>query len=361
VSQVGRVRVEIYNNDSSYGPGAFAASIDNAKKIGVSSYASDVGEFFMTLPYNHPAISTVKPFETHWRVKRRDAEGTLQTIGSGYIDDFEADENEVTFYGKDYMGLLTLAVTSASTSYTSMALGSIISDQLTASIAAANSRFKFTSLGTIESTSKTATLVTAFQEKLDFLRGVTEVSMSDRSVRTILYVGRTPDSTGAWTWNFVENRGDDQRDIRLEYGKQISRFRFSPGFNDFATHAASIGIKRQGAAILYSTQTYASPTTYGAIVRPFVHQDIENQAALDDLAKRDARRAARTKKYLVPVIRMGKVTPWDGWELGDSVPVIVSRGAKVNVNDLRTIWGMEWVVSPDSGENLYLQLEPKET
>jgi hypothetical protein len=360
VSAPFRVRVDIFANDSSYGPGEFRAGVDHPKHLGVSAYANEAGEFFMTLPYNHPAISEIKPYETHWRVRRRAGDGVVQTIGAGFIDDFEADKNEVTIFGLDYMGLLETTVSSASTSYTSMALGDIVEDQLTAAMAETDSRLGFTQLGTVQATSRTATLITNYQQRLDFLRGVADVSMADRSVRTILSIGRTPNSSGDWVWNFVEDQGDDQRDIRLEYGKAIRDFRFSPGFREFATHIAGVGIKREGAAVLYSTQSYASTTTYGRITIPNVYQDIVNQTALDDRVKRDARRAARTKKHLVPVIRQGAVTPWTGWELGDSVPVIVDRGAKVAVDDLRTIWGMEWVVEANSQEALFLALEPKE-
>lgn len=350
-----KFRVRIFASDSSYGPGTLTAEIWDAKDIGVSSYANEVGEFFMTLPMLHPDLSHVTPLASHYEVARYQG-GIYNVVGVGLIEDLDATANEVVVYGHDYSGLLSTTISSNSSSYTDQPLGTIVTDQLTQAIGETNSRLKFTAVGTIDSTSVTATLITAYEERLHFIQSVAEVSMSDRSVRTMLRIPRT----APFQWTFTENYGQDRERVRLEYGGLVSDFRYQPGFSQYATRIRAIGIKREGASVLYSDQSYASEATYGRIVRPAVFQDVINQTALDRKTKRAARRAGTPAKNVQLVVRAGAIAPWTTFELGDAARVVIDRGI-VTINDLYTIWGMEWTVDPVGRENLYLDLATKET
>lgn len=356
--RTGRVRIELYGMGASRGPGTLKAIIDDAANVGVSEHANDAGEMFFTIPYNHPAAAQVDPLETHYRVLRLNASETYTTVGVGLIEDFEADKDEIVVYGVDYRGLLTTTMTGFNTSYTNAALGTIVTAQLSAARVEANSRLAFTSVGTIDATAATATLLTSYQVRLDFLRQVAEVSMSDRSVRTLLRISRD----SPYTWTFVENYGSDKPTYRMEWGGAVSNFQYVPGFRDFATRVASLGVKREGASILVSQQTSASETTYGWIVKPHLVIDVTDQAALDRITLRQAKIAGRVdKNVLLELVSGNIIAPVDGWEIGDSLPVIISRGDRVNVNGYYTIWGWEWIVPPNGQELLYLSIATKET
>lgn len=356
VTRTSRFRVYLYDQTSSFGPGSLRAIIDDARSIGVSAHANDTGEMFFTLPHTHDALSEVVPRQRHYRVGRWNGSQYV-TMGSGIVEDYEANKDDVVVYGHDYMGLLEGTITGSNTSYTTASLGAIVSSQLTDAIAESNSRLAFTTVGTIDTTSVTATLLTSYERRLDFIRNVAEVSMSDRSVRTMLTIPRDP----PWQWTFEENRGQDRPDVRLEYGGLVSDFLYTPGFRDFATRVYAIGIKREGASILFSTQTYGDETTYGRIAKPTLHNDMVDQASLDRIAKRDARRAGTLSRSASLVLRAGSIAPWTTWELGDSVRVIVNRGNLVSINGLYTIWGLEWVVPPNGREQLFMALSLKET
>lgn len=349
-------RVLIFASDSSHGPSGLRAIIDDAKDIGVSAYANDVGEFFMTLPIVHPSLGQVVPLQRHYRVQRLNG-SVYSTVASGLIEDFEAGDNEVTFYGHDYMGLLQTTISNSNSSYTSSTLGSVIQDQLSQALTESNSRLGFMSIGTIDATTVTTTLLTSYQPRLDFLRSIAEISMGDRSVRSILSIPRDP----PFTWTFTENYGQSRPRVRLEYGGLVSNFRYLPGFRDYATRVRAVGVKQEGASILFSEQSYASEATYGRIVRPALYQNIINQAALDTRTKRAARRAGTADKGVSLVLRAGAIAPWVTYELGDDVRVIISRGSLTNVNGDYTIWGLEWTVSPNGRESLFLDLATKET
>ena len=89
-----------------------------------------------------------------------------------------------------------------------------------------------------------------------------------------------------------------------------------------------------------------------------LYQDLINQAELDGKALSDLKNAYERSGSLYASLAQGYVVPWSGWDLGDSVPVVVDRGI-VNLNKLHTIWGMEWIARRDGSENLYLDLQPK--
>lgn len=349
-----RFRISLFDHDANHGPDSLVAIIDDFKDMGLSAYANDVGELFFTLPISHPDIQAIRPLERHYRVDRFNG-STYDIMGVGIIEDFEQTPDEMVVYGHDYFGLLDTTISNSNTSYTSATLGSIVSDQLSQAITETNSRLAFTAIGSIDSTSRTATLLTSYQSRLDFLRNVAEVSMGDRSVRSLLRMGRQ----APFQWDFVENYGQDRRRVRLEFGYNVSNFLYVPNFRDFATRIRAIGIKQEGAELLFSEQSYASESTYGRITRPALFQNLHDQAALDERTKRAARRAGRADKFVQLEIRAARIAPYTTYEIGDSVPVIINRG-RADLDDLYTIWGQEWTVDPLGKETLYLDLASKE-
>lgn len=359
--RAGAPRIEIWTNSgSTKGPTALVALIDDAKFIGVSAYANEVGELYFTLPQNHPQISALtSPLERHYRVSRYDAyTGTYKTVARGIMEDYEHAGDEVVFYGHDYIGFLETTITPNSTTYSGQFLGSIISDQLTSAIAETNSRLAFTSVGTIDTTTLTTTLLTSSEQRLNLIKSVVSIAMATSSVRSVFGISRD----WPYQWFFTQNKGsEDLSNLRLQYGGAVNGFLYIPGYRDFATRMRSIGLKVEGASILYSEQTYGSESAVGFMARFRLFQNVINQSALDDLTLRAAREAGVAQKNVRLLLRANQLIPWGGWDLGDNIRVIVSRGAAASLNNLYTIWGMEWTTEPNGRENLYLALASKVT
>lgn len=358
-----KFRVTLYDyNASTRGPNTIKAIFDDAKFIGVSDYANDGGDFFMTIPWNHTYASEIKPWERHYRVSRI-ADGVESTIGRGVINDFDATESEIVVYGQDYLSLLATTISGSNTSYTSQTVGAIITDQLSSARAEANSWVNFISIGSIDATTTTIPLaLTSYQERLEFLRDIIRIHVADTSVRSQLYVTRDP----PYQFVFNQNRGSDCNLLRLGWGRQINRFSYQPGYADLRTRIAAIGQKREGASLLFSQQTYASESTYGWIASGRVFIDIVNQSALDRKTKAEARRASQlgAPLFVLSSTTYGtdNLAPWSGYELCDSVPVYLQRGDLINITgSLFTIWGQEWTGYEDGHEDLFLHLEPKLT
>jgi len=351
-------RVRLWDTSGSgRGRGSLKAIIDDAKDIGVSSYANDSGEFFMTLPINHKQIGEIVPWQRHYEVSRLSDTGTYDPIGVGLINDYVQDENEAVVYGIDYLSLYDLSISGSNTSYTGQSVSSIISSeiQLASGTINPNSPTRFITTGTIETTSKTTTVLTSFEPRLSFARKMLGILSAGNSTRPLMAVTRS----APITFSFQSNAGSDKTNIRLEYGGNINNFRYDPAYDQLSTDIYAIGQKRDGAAILYSHQSYASNATYGILQSGRVFIDLVNQQALDDLTLDAARRSANQQRVAIG-IASGKVVPWSGFDLMDSVTLVISRGL-VSVNALYTVWGLEWIGHRDGHEDLLMDLQPKLT
>lgn len=345
---------------STRGRQTLKATILDARDVGVSDYANEGGEMFFTLPWNHPQIDECQPWLRHYEVTRYNKNTSgYDVVGVGLLDDFDATANEVVVYGRNYLSLFDSSISGSNTSYTSTLVGTIIQAELSGAINQPSftdkSVTKFITLGTIDATTQTVTVLTSYQQRLSFIQQVIDIYQSDSSVRPIVSVSRS----SPFTVTFDDNKGSDQTNRSLVYGSNVNDFRYVPGYAEFATYAYAIGQKREGASLLFSTQTYASPATYGISQRPTVFIDVVNQAALDKKTKRFARDIATVGKNVALGLRVGLVGPWEWGELGDSLPVVIDRGI-VQVDALYTVWGQEWIGKSDGSEELFLSILPKE-
>lgn len=84
-----------------------SAIIHDAKSIGVAQTVNGAGEFYLTLPSNHPQIGAIVPLRTFWRVCRWDEKaGLFIIVGEGLVTETASSPNEVIVYGTDKLGML---------------------------------------------------------------------------------------------------------------------------------------------------------------------------------------------------------------------------------------------------------------
>lgn len=348
------------------GRGDVTAVINDAGNVGVGAYANAAGSCHFTLPYNHPLISTCIPRLTHYRISRVSPSGET-TVGVGLLDDFDATENEVVFYGLDYLGLFDRSITPSDTSYTDADIGTIIEDEAklardssATSHPDANSVLGFLTMGTFDTTSLApASIISAFQPRLQFIQSLISTWSGSNStpVRPLFSVTRDP----TFTVSFDKDAGSDQTGMHLEYRSTVTHFRYIPGWAGYRTAMHLIGQKRDGAAVLYSDETGGSPSTYGISEGADLILDVADQTTLDNMAKHELRVSQRIGKKLTLTIQSGALAPWDGYDLADSIPISISRGPVSLSRALYTLTGLQWEMAPDGTEDLQLQLQPKDT
>lgn len=353
-----RFLINLYNMGTNRGPGSLVAQIPDALDVGGSQYVNAIGEFFCTIPYNHPAIPQVIPLQRHYEVKRlNDATGSYDPIFVGLVDNFKQDSNEVTVTGRDYLSLLDTSITASTTSYNNTKISTIIQQHWTAAMIQnnqANSRLGFVATGSIATTSTTATVISAFESRLHFMNGLMDILNSSNSTRPSIQITRA----SPFTFSFNPNQGSDKDNIRLEYGGIVDDFQYDPGYENLATDYFGIGQKRSGATILYSQQTYGDASAYGTIQFPKLYIDVVDQTALDNDVLHDARVASRIGKGVALQVKPNGLPLWYGFDLLDAFTVIINRGP-TNLNGKYTLWGVEWVADK-GGEALYLDLLPKD-
>ena len=339
------------------------AIINDAADVGVSKYANEAGEMFFTLPINHPQINECLPMLRHYEVSRFDIiSNSYSVVGKGLLEDMDATKDEVVLYGIDYLGLFTKNITNNNSSYTSKLIGEIIDSGFTSLQSETDSVYAFLTKGTIHPSTRSVTVVTSFEERLSFWRGLLEILQGSGSTRPLMDVNRDDPPV----FSFQPNPGSDKKELPLRLDGAILDFRWRQGFYKLATLNNAFGVKREGASVLYSSQSYGSMSTYGRIYMSGYWTDLINQAELDSRTLAALREVYDAPDELFVSLAQGYLTPFGGgtlaptttWDLADSIPVKISRGP-INIDKMFTIWGFEWIGRKNGSESLFLDLRPK--
>lgn len=355
MGQLSPYRVKLWDIGASRGRGTLRAIIDDPSDVGVSSYANDMGEMFFTLPGAHPQITECEPLLRHYEVQRRDiATGVYSAVGVGILEDYEATMDEVVLYGHDYLGFLTKSITTAAASATDEFVGTIIQAGFTVRKNEADSPIGFVTQGTIDTTTRTVTVIAPHEEYLSFWQGLVEILAGAGTTRPIFKMSLASPPA----FSFDDNAGVDRNAVRLELGGAILDYRFSPGLADLRYMNRAIGIKREGATVLYATVTTGSRSQYGDLGMSSLYTDVINAAELQDRGLADLKDHRFRSQRLFMSLAQGHTRPLDGWDIADSIRVRISRGI-VDIDALYTIWGWEWIGRKDGSESLFLDLQPK--
>jgi hypothetical protein len=381
-------------NEGDRGPGRVRAVIEDAAHIGCSQYVNDVGEVYFTLPATHPQIGECEPYKRHYSVEFYRGNGWLPLF-EGILTDFDADENEVIFYGIDYLGLLSLSVDDRFNSkspdkdvrkggakYTAETPRYIIRDQLVKAKEAKDSPLSFIkvnedALQSLGDSKTKITIISSFRERLSFVLGILQSSKSGRAKRSRLWVERR--ENGTYQWRLRESTGKQRPDLRLTYGELVQGYRVM-AMGDFATRVYGVGrivdqlrprFEEHPARNSKGNRVSNAYTkAWGSIERVAVWEDLSDKADLGRRVKQLASELDRVGKRMALGLRVTGVGVFDGWGLNDLVPVDIDHGA-VNTRNYgggvsesaMTYWvivGVEWRNYPDGHDELTLVLKPRE-
>ena len=347
------------------GRGDLRATIKDAKYVGVSSYLNEGGEMFFTLPYNHPQIAECLPLERHYSVERFDEVDLIyRTIGNGILQDYVATDDEVVFYGIDYMTVLnqtltdpTAALGGATVTYDNKTLGYIVQAELSAAQAATRSRLGFINIeATVHGSVTTYDIFTAGEPRTDFIRNVCEIAQEGLTTK-VVFGNRIETTSTSYNNFFVDQNYSTaiNNKLTLSYGANIKRFSYSPNFKSLRTKALVISTNQFLAAssrVWSSVATSALSSTYGVIERLDIQQDVVSTASATKKATQNLYESSPEKiKEITVSIVDGSIVPYKDYELGDDIRVIIERGV-VSINTNLTLRGQEWVGREDGSESL---------
>ena len=368
-------------------PGQPVAIIEDAANVGASEMYNSGGEFYFSLPAIHPQVSVIEPYQVHYALEHYRGE-SWKEVTAGIITDFDATDNDVVFYGQDYMAILGRMVderfnpaasadaaavlwpaTGGGSKYVNRTIAQIVTDQLDRSIHDAGSPLAFFSRGTVDPMNENINIFVSFKERLPFIAGLIESHRAATGKRTRVYPIRS--STGTYSWRVKDDIGRDRPNIRLEYGGLVQGFRVVP-FGQFATRLPAIGRIYNQSKVEYYTATPPAPAgqdatwydeVYGRYSVAATYQDMTDLNDLKRRANKAAAKMARVGKQLALNLRPGALKVKDGWDICDSVYVDINRGVvstKRMGSGYWTIWGWTWELAPTGEETLTLSVLPKE-
>jgi hypothetical protein len=380
-------RIRIFGMGANRGPGILLAELTDASNVGASEFYNTAGEFFFTLPVNHPQVAVIEPYETHYSLEIHTEEG-WRPKAFGLMVDFDANENEVVFYGTDYLGLLSRSVeerfdpTNADlptdkggAKYVNATISSIITDQLNKAKAIANSPVGFITVGDIASLPEKITIYASFKQRLPFIAGLIESAKAGTGRKTRLVCERAVN--GSFKWRLLYDSGIVRDNILLEYGGMVDGFRAVP-YSGWGTSITAVGRTALGTKVYaaVAVATGVDETKMGHWPSNASYADLDD---LNDLRRRAAQAAnkiGKIGKRMGLSLRVHSLGLKDGWNITDTLPVLIQRG----VVDTRrwggtidtahpenskpghwTIWGWTWNSAPDGHTSMVLSLLPSES
>jgi hypothetical protein len=356
-SRHGRARILIKSMGANRGPGTTIATIEDAGNVGASEMHNAPGEFFFTIPARHPQVSVIEPWQVHYAVEEYRGEGWKETA-AGLITDFDASDNDVVFYGTDYLGLLELTVenrfnpnsspnkaaslyptdptgATSGAMYSDKTIKQVVQDQIDRAIHGTNSPVGFITRGAIATMNEKVTIYATFKSRLSFIAGLLDSHRgSNLGLKTRIRVRKTV--SGGYTFVVEDNPGKDRSNLALEYGKLVEGFRVVP-FGDWGSRVYAIGRALNGIRVEYLPDVLgvASEATYGRIPKVNMWQDVTDRTDLKRRAALYARQVSKVGKRLALALRVDSLGVKDGWDICDSVYVNINRGVVNTLNSAR--------------------------
>jgi len=380
-------RIVLYGiNSGNRGPtSVIKGIIENPTSMGVMWNATAPGQLWFTLPTDHPQVSNIEPFVTHYRVQQY-RRGAWKTLQYGVINDFDAQSDEVVFLGVDYLGLLTYSTEAAiqpeenprkniGTSVTSLkgsryfnkTIRYIVKDQLKrARLQEAYSPVKFIQIGRVDKMDEKITIYAHFRQRLNFIRGLIDShrgALSNKGERRSRL--RVHYNTGAKQHQFqlLDNVGRDRPNLELRYGSLLQNYQVI-ALGDFLTRAHGVGYEPNASRPHFANMNApgVDREDWGTLSRPFEFVDVTDKKDLKRRTRHEATVGSRVGKSMALALRVAGLDPFDGWDILDSFPIHIQDGVvdtDAYGSGYWTVWKVEWFVYPDGHDELRLTVRPK--
>jgi hypothetical protein len=377
-------RIVIRAMGTNRGPGAVVAILEDAYSVGASLMYNSPGEAHWTLGIAHPQISVIEPKQTHYAIEFRQGDGWREVF-AGLVDDFDATDRDVIFYGKDYLALLQSsldtrydpanpdkAAEKGGSKYVTSGkndIGYIVHDQLEYARTKANSPTGF-----ITSVQSAATLTTFLTEKLTifstyayalpFIVGLLDSHRAGTGKRTRIFCEKQTD--GSYKWRITDDPGIVRDNLRMRYGELVQGYRVVAFGNGWGTRVGAIGRAKDGVLVRYTQQVAPGidEAVWGRWESAQFYDGISDANDLDRKARQSAIAQSKLGKQLGVGLREGVLQPRDGYELCDVFPVDIEHGAVSTSAMGSGYWaavGITWVADGQKGgQNTILTLLPRE-
>lgn len=375
-------RIVIRDMGVNRGPGDVIGIFENAKSIGASKMYNSPGELHFTLPVDHPQISILEPKQVHYAVEFYQGDGWREVF-AGLLWDADATETDVVFYGVDYLGLFDFTydenyipsapnrpAENGGSYYVTRgknSIGYIVRDQLARAIALQNSPVGFISIAQSQGTlqrlfSETLTVYSTYEPTLSFVTGLLDSHRQGGGQRSRLEIKK---SAGTYSVYLSENPGRERPDLCLRYGELVQGYRVVFFGNEWGTRMHAVGRDRNGTRVRYTSKTGSGidESIWGRFAKLNFIDGVSDGNDLDRRSQQMATALGKLGRRLGVGIRVGALSPFDGYDICDYLPVQIHHGAvdtDAFGSGFWTVMGVAWEAGDQGEQSVVLTLLPRE-
>lgn len=370
---VPRLILEAYDNESvNYGPSTRSCVIYDAAKIGWAQWSRFPPSAFFSLRktsvYNQLIVAGLSHLRI-WFVNEATGYGPV-LVFNGRFGDADETRDDVIWRAHGYLAELALSRTGYRVMYSGKRISNAVFREYARDAAKGkykdygaskqdNGLMRHIAYGTIQNpqnnSGKGIKLDAGFgvidTPRLLFFFDLSEIGRANTVHNVTFEVTRsvTP------VFNFWRDRGTHRPGISLRVPGNVRDYRYVQGVTDIRNDLASIGTKRgQAREIKYARAD--GPYGYQNFGRrqdTFAIRTMAGMKNLDDdagkfsaqklIVKRAVMEASRPTRELAIDIPYDRLQPFDGWDIEDTLPVVIKDG-RTNIDATYRILGVQGIM-----------------
>jgi hypothetical protein len=323
------------------------------------------GQAALTLTRANPKLADLNYMVDHIKIFREDSKG-LKTVFAGKVVKPQAGVRDSIIYCWDYISFLQRSRTGFRTLYPEKLIGTeIVSVEWNLAKTVGTSPFAFVATGTIEDP-LALDAVTKIKTNnqfgvIDFDRlylffALSELSMANTANTVVFEITRdTPH-----TFNFWKNRSTQRGNYSFTTPGNMIDYALEDGHDQIVNDLATVILDpTTGAQVEYALADTASIAAYRRLqsatsiktlygLNAGTTETDQQKAALSRLITLGA-----TPPSLYTIFpRQGEITPFDGWELGDTMRLTVQKADRSgdDSDSYKRVTGITAAWTPEAGE-----------
>jgi hypothetical protein len=362
----------IYSPDATGGPGVPKLELTpDMLNVTWQRALNYPGQAALTLTRANPKLADLLYMQDHIKLFREDSKG-LKTVFAGKVVKPQAGVRDSIIYCWDYISFLQRSRTGFRTLYPEKLIGTeIVSPEWALAKAVDKSPFEFVTTGTIEdplALDGTTKIKTNNQfgvidfDRLYLFFALSELSMANTANTVVFEITNDPPHT----FNFWKNRSSQRTNYSFTTPGNLIDFALEDGHDQIVNDLATVIIDpTTGAQVEYALTDTASKDLYRRLQSA---TSIKTLYGLNSgTTETDQQKAALARLITLGAVppslytvfpRQGEITPFDSWDLGDTMRLTVQRADRVgdDSDGYKRVTGVSAAWTPEAGELVQLFL-----
>lgn len=359
----------IYSPSATGGPGARKYELDPDMLNLVWQQALNYpGQAALSLARFNPKLAGLDYMKDHIKIFRSDSRATNKVVFAGKVVKPAESVRDSIIYCWDYVAFLQRSRTGFRVLYPEKTIEEVVDAEWNLAKTVDKSPFEFVATGTTEAPlalDGTTVIKTNNQfgvidfDRLYLFFALAELSMANTSNTVVFEITREEPHT----FNFWKNRSAAKTNFHFSYPGNLVDYALESGHDQIVNDLATVILDpTTGAQVEYSQTDTASKDEYRRLQAAVAIKTLYglNSGATETDQQKAALARLLTIGAGVPSLytlfpRQGEITPFHGWDLGDTFRLhIRDSDGTVAVDEHKRITGIAGAWTPDAGELLQL-------